>query len=380
MSLPSGRSKIALIFGGTFDHSRRAAAQRGEKPRMNELEIESQLGAQLYDFGWFKDRASQQWLARLLYWAANRIGQWSMWLALLSFWAMKEYDVVYATGEDVGLPLAAILRLAGKKYPRVILRLEQPTYGRTLFRRFIFNSLLRFALKRIDLTLCRTNAHAQMLKEVFGASPDKVIFTPETTDELFFSSSTAASSEEVEIPSTPYIVSAGLEMRDYPTLIDAVRDLPVQVIIGAGSPWSKFRFDAKSTPDLPNNVRVSSFTASQMRELYRSAAFVVAPIKPTLRACGMNVVLEAWAMGRAVIASRTVGLTDYIHHNETGIFVEPNNVEDLRAKILYLLQQPNEATRIGLNGFKQVATDLNLEHYIDIVAAAIEKSGRQLAR
>ncbi|MEP7190806.1 MAG: glycosyltransferase family 4 protein [Roseiflexaceae bacterium] len=377
MSLAPDSPKIALLFGGTFDHSRRLAAQRGEKPRMNELEIQSQLGAQLYDFGWFKDRASHQRSARLLYWAANRIGQWSLWLALLSFWTMKEYDVVYATGEDVGLPLAALLRLAGKKYPRVIMRLEQPTYGRTLFRRFVFNSLLRFALKRIDLTLCRTNAHAQMLKEAFGASPETVVFTPETTDKLFFSNSTTAvSCDSLDIPTTPYIVSAGLEMRDYPTLIAAVRDLPVKVIIGAGSPWSKFRFDANSTPDLPDNVRVSSFTAAQMRELYRSAAFVVAPIKPTLRACGMNVVLEAWAMGRAVIASRTVGLTDYIQQNETGIFVEPSNVEDLRSKILYLLQQPDEATRLGQNGSKRVATDLNLERYIGILAAAIAKLRR----
>jgi glycosyltransferase involved in cell wall biosynthesis len=374
MSLPSDRPKIALLFGGTFDHGRQAAAQRGEKPRINELEIMSRLGAQLYDFGWFKDCASHQWPARLLYWVANRLGQWCPSLALLSFWAMKEHDIVYATGEDVGLPLAALLRLAGKKRLRMILRLEQPTYGRTLFRRFIFDSLLRFALKRIDLTLCRTNAHAQMLREVFGASPEKVVFSPETTDDLFFSNTTTPSScEPVDLPSTPYIVSAGLEMRDYPTLIAAVRDLPINVIIGAGSPWSKFRFDANSTPELPDNVRVSSFTAAQMRELYRSAAFVVVPIKPTLRACGMNVVLEAWAMERAVIAARTVGLTDYIRQNETGIFVEPGNVEDLRAKILYLLQQPDEVARLGQNGSKQVATDLNLERYLSIVTAVITK-------
>ena len=78
-------------------------------------------------------------------------------------------------------------------------------------------------------------------------------------------------------------------------------------------------------------------------------------------------------MERAVVASRTVGLTDYIQNNETGIFVEPNNVADLRAKILYLLQQPDEATRLGRNGSKRVATDLNIERYISIIKAAVSK-------
>src|SRR5437762_3100456 len=34
MSLTPDSPKIALLFGGTFDHSRRSATQRGEKPRI----------------------------------------------------------------------------------------------------------------------------------------------------------------------------------------------------------------------------------------------------------------------------------------------------------------------------------------------------------
>ena len=39
------------------------------------------------------------------------------------------------------------------------------------------------------------------------------------------------------------ICTAGLEFRDYPTLIEAVRGLDARVVIAAASPWSK-RADA----------------------------------------------------------------------------------------------------------------------------------------
>ena len=127
------------------------------------------------------------------------------------------------------------------------------------------------------------------------------------------------------------------------------------------------------TPSSPNKLGVARSGVSEVYFPLSSSTWLreIEDVGPYF--VGMNVVLEAWAMGRAVIASRTVGLTDYIQQNETGIFVEPSNVEDLRSKILYLLQQPDLAARLGQNGSKRVATDLNLERYIGILAAAIAK-------
>ena len=54
------------------------------------------------------------------------------------------------------------------------------------------------------------------------------------------------------------ICSAGLEFRDYPTLVEAVDGLDVRVVIGAASHWSKRRNTAAGTP-APSNVEVDSF-------------------------------------------------------------------------------------------------------------------------
>jgi glycosyltransferase involved in cell wall biosynthesis len=59
------------------------------------------------------------------------------------------------------------------------------------------------------------------------------------------------------------------------------------------------------------------------------------------------VLLEAWACGKPVIASRTGGLRELISDGETGILFEPKNHKELAEKILYLLNDPAKAEEIG---------------------------------
>jgi hypothetical protein len=75
---------------------------------------------------------------------------------------------------------------------------------------------------------------------MFNLSPERAFFHPESTDTQYFNEGSPAAPASVLAELTgPYIVSGGLEMRDYETLISAARDLPVTVIIGAGSPVGK---------------------------------------------------------------------------------------------------------------------------------------------
>lgn len=364
--------RVAVVVGGIFDETRRTAAQTGEKPRVDVLEMEQHSGSALFDFAWLETQLAQiSPLRKLLLTLADMIG-WSELLVLWAFRHIVRYDVVYATCEDVGVVLAVLLRLTLRRSPRVIVRLEQPVYGRTALRRAVYAALLRFALRRVDLILCRTHAHAELLQREYRVAREKLVFVPEPTDTQFFTQAHGApETVTAALTDQPVVVSAGLEMRDYETLIEAVRGLPLQLIIGAGSPWSKFEFSSQNVPDLPTNVQVSSFTPQQMRELYRAAALVVVAVKPTNRACGMNVVLEAWAMERAVIASRTVGLSSYIEDQKTGRFVAPGDVEGLRDAITELLSDTGAAARLGKNGRARVEHEHTLEHYLERIEAAV---------
>jgi glycosyltransferase involved in cell wall biosynthesis len=372
---PPKQTKIALLLGGYLTREGRASALDGEKPRIDVMEMEREFGAELFDYCWLENRVQEEPFTRLLLSFANRLGNWSDILALRALWSLRKCDVVYATGEDVGIPTAILMRLLNVKKPRIIMRTEQPVYGSTPFRRSVFTAMLRFAVPRLNVILCRTHAHAAFFRQQLNLPPRRAFFYPESTDTQFFNETISASPIKVlEAIRQPYLLSAGLEMRDYDCLISATRDIPVTVVIGAGSPWAKVGYDARRE-DLPENVIVSKFIPQEMRELYRSAALVVLPIKPTTRACGMNVILEAWAMGRPVIASRTQGLVSYIEDRQTGYFVAPENAGELREAIQYLLANPDEAQRIGNNGQKKVRTGLTMECYI----AAVKKTMMQSA-
>jgi glycosyltransferase involved in cell wall biosynthesis len=202
---------------------------------------------------------------------------------------------------------------------------------------------------------------------------EKLSVVGESVDDEFFSPDAPDLTGPQDL-SSPLVVSAGLERRDYGTLIEAVRDLPLNLVIGAGSPWSHESFRGSDLNSLPSNVLVESYTPTEMRELYRKAAFVVVPVKPSLRSCGISVVLEAWAMSRAVIATRTSGLMDYVTDGTSGIFTEPFDVAGLRIAICDLIEQPQRAADLGRNGRDIVASDRNLTRYVHRITAILDEA------
>jgi len=363
-----------VVVGGTLTEAHRREVAEGRRPRVDVFEMESRFGAKVHDFSRLQREAEGEGRSPLTRALARRTRLWSPLLAYRVLRSVRNDDVVYATGEDVGYPLALLMRTHRIDGPRLVVRLDQPTLGKTISRRLFSDLYVHHALKRIDRAGCHSNVQVQYLNSVVGVPLSALGLLPPKVDTRFFSAEHAQSPPPLDIPEGTYILSAGLEMRDYATLIEAARGLPVSLVIAAGSPWSHFRFHYQRP--LPPNVHVSSFTPAQMRDLYRSALFVVVPVKPTLRTCGITVVLESWAMGKGVIASRTVGLLDYAENGETALFVRPGDVEDMRAKIGYLLEHPDEAARLGRNGRERVEADLNLDRFMDLIqqflASALE--------
>jgi len=364
-------ARLIVLVGGFIHPDRRAETQRAEKPRMDVLEMERCYGAEVLDFHWQERFNKENRFWGLISLLLQSILGWSSMLALAVSTKLKPGDVVYVTGEDIGLPLAAFSRLIQRKWPPIIMRMEQPIYGRTPLRRRLFTNYFKFAAKRIDLILCRTQAHVDLLVSELGVPPQKATFIPEMTDSHFFDPAVPIDEDDATvIPNVPYILSAGLELRDYETLIAAVKEMPIQLVIAAGSPWSKFMFNGEQV-SLPENVLVDKFSASQMRELYRAASLVVVPVKPTNRACGMNVILEAWSMARPVVASHTLGLNSYILDKQTGRLVPPEDSGALQMMISEVLTRPEESRQLAISGRQRVVEELHIENYVEIVGSKL---------
>src|SRR6185369_12933009 len=187
--------------------------------------------------------------------------------------------------------------------------------------------------------------------------------------------------------SRPMICSAGLEFRDYTTLIAAARDLDGDVRIGAASHWAKHNAFGASA-DLPANVTVGAYNYQQLRDLYASARFVVVPLRDVDNQAGITTILEAMAMGKAVVVTRTRGQTDVVRDWRsgasaptpgflatpelaqtlgalpTGWYVQPNDPNDLRDAISYLLAHPEIAEEMGRNARRVVEGFFGLDAFV----------------
>src|SRR5207248_1164577 len=66
------------------------------------------------------------------------------------------------------------------------------------------------------------------------------------------------------------------------------------------------------------------------------------------------VVLEAMAQGKPVVATAVGGTPELVVHGETGLLVQPGDVEALAAALAQLLADPEQARRMGEAGRERV--------------------------
>jgi glycosyltransferase involved in cell wall biosynthesis len=95
----------------------------------------------------------------------------------------------------------------------------------------------------------------------------------------------------------------------------------------------------------------------------KRAHFVVIPLRKTFRSVGVSAILEAMALGKAIITAKVSGTIDYIRTGIGGLFYEPGNSSDLKSKILKLSNDPDFRKRLGKAGQALVKKGFNKQSY-----------------
>ena len=86
-----------------------------------------------------------------------------------------------------------------------------------------------------------------------------------------------------------------------------------------------------------------------------------------------NVVLEAMASGRPVVATAIAGLDEIVEAGRTGILVPPRDPRALAGAILKLLDDRGLAARMGTAGRKRVLHSFSMEAMIAAYEALFAK-------
>jgi glycosyltransferase involved in cell wall biosynthesis len=319
-------------------------------PTMDYFALQARLGADLADYAVME--ADRHPLVR-----AARLLSPDVALAMHGFLRARRYDVIFSNGENISVPLAAMLKLLPRRPRHVLIghRLSAP-------KKKLFLQALR---GQMDAIFVYAEAQKTYAERMLGIPASKLHLIPFHADTRFYG-------PMPEVPVERRIASAGLELRDYPTLIAAVRGLDVDVRLAAASPWSKRKNETENR-ELPPNVSARGYGYRELRDLYASSQFVVVPLYDTDFQAGVTTILEAMAMGKAVIVSRTRGQRDVIQDGVNGIYVPPGDAEALRHAISELLASPARAAQLGANARRTIESGMSLELWTDRIADVIRQ-------
>lgn len=344
------RSTLVTV-SGVIDPDMIGRIASGARPRADYVELAEVLDADLIDYS--IARAESGKLGRLI----ERVAGADVLLAWAVFRRRKQYSILLTDGEQVGLPYAALCWLSRRS--------TRPRHSMIVHIMSVPKKVLVFRglrLRRhIDGMIVYSSLQQRVATDRLAMASARVLLTTFMVDTCFFSP------DAIAVEARPMICSAGLEFRDYETLVAAVEGLDVEVVIAAASPWSK-RASTVDDASLPTNVNVCKLTLAELRTLYAQARFVVMPLREVDFQAGITTILEAMAMGKAVVCSRTTGQSDTIDDGVTGHYVPPGDADALRGAIVSLLDDPAAAERIGAAAREWVVNTAELTVYAQRLA------------
>ena len=348
-----------LVVSGKIPPDIHEQVKTGKRPRPDYLALASSLQADILDYSEILSMGNLS--TRII----RFLGGINAAMAWECFRRRGRYSLIFTDGEQVGIPFAVFLKFldSGKRNVR---------HAMIVHILSVRNKMLFFDLLKIESAIDRFFVYATYQQNFiinrWKVPREKVAWIPFQADGQFFHPLDKADQEKSN--NRQMICSAGLEFRDYPTLLSAVDGLDVDVVLAAASPWSK-RSDTTQNRDIPKNVTVQRFSLFDMRELYDRASFVVVPLYPVFFQAGVTTIMEAMAMGKAVIVTRTPGQTDYVQDGISGIYVPPGDIPAIRDAILRLLANPAEAARLGQNARDIFKKEYDLDCYVDKINQVI---------
>jgi glycosyltransferase involved in cell wall biosynthesis len=311
----------------------------------------------------------------------ERVLGMSVALIVLTVLRMSRYRVVHVDN-DAGLAVAMLSRVRRRPTTSLFVTAHRPR-GR------VQSLLLRLGAHRAVTAFFAFGDRVAQDLHACGVARSAVHLRPVPVDTEFWS--VAAAGEIPVLP--PYICSAGLEFRDYPTLVRASTGLGVDVRIAAASPYSRRRNTLNDVTLPPHVIPVDCDTAG-LRSLYSGSELVVVTLDDVEFPAGLTTICEAMAMGKCVVVSRSIAQADAVSDRRsvlradpsratggglaaalleqptpdltgpTGMYIAVGDADELHRVLRYLLDHPDLRAAFGRRG-REVA-----ERLFDVDVAA----------
>lgn len=289
-------------------------------------------------------------------------------------------DVVFADGEHNGIPLLLFLALRWRRVRRVTMLGHLPGKWWKLAALWVATRLVRDGV-----LVVHSSAQLRRVERWLGGRWEARL-VPYQVDTAYWNPAGAPRERD-----QPLVIAVGSEHRDYGTLMEAVRGLPIDVVIAAGSYWAR---KVAAAGDVPANVAflTEPLPFRALRELYTQATAVVVPVTDVANQSGVTTILEAMSMARPVVTSASRGQRDYVTGPlvladsnldrastadrgpaawsprssgpvDTGLYVPPGDARALREAIRLLVENDGLRLRLGSAARRAALRHFTLEQY-----------------
>jgi glycosyltransferase involved in cell wall biosynthesis len=255
----------------------------------------------------------------------------------LRLFCLRGEDRGFVTGGGLdGLTFAMLQTLfAWRRCPHVMVDCNWYESA-TPMGRWLRRQVMGLAARSVQQFVVWATHELDDYARAFGLPPAKLGYVPFHTTLDFY---------QFEICDDGYLFAGGNYDRDYPTLIEAVRDLDVPVWIATTRP------EQLRSTQIPEHVRVAGTTTAGFREALAAARMVVVPMQPgLLHSGGQQTCLNAMFLGKPTIAVGRRWAVDLMDDGVHGRIVDYGDVAGLRAAIQWVLHNPEEARQMALCG------------------------------
>ncbi len=265
-------------------------------------------------------------------------------------------EVVFSTVDTVGIPLVLLQRARLVRPPIVYIAIGLPERLVQL-RGARMQGLYAGALRKTRAIISYAASEAQWLRDWLGPSGPPVHFIPFGVDVEAFRP------DPERIPNVD-VVSIGEDPR---------RDFELLATVGSRRPELRIRIvaggaNARRLGELPPNVEVETdITLEDVRDRLAGARVVVLPVRENSYSGATTVLLQAMAMAKPVIVSRTeaiakgYGLEDGVNCR----LVEPGNAGALERAVVETTTGAEDAVSLGIRARETVERSLSWERHTD---------------
>lgn len=108
-------------------------------------------------------------------------------------------------------------------------------------------------------------------------------------------------------------------------------------------------------------------------ELMRDTRLIVLPLCETDAPTGQTVLLEAIAMGKAIVVSKVASVIDYVDDGKDVILVKPRDSDDLVEAIRRFMIDDEKLRALGTNARHATEESMRFERMMDEVSLAITR-------